>query len=85
MLLSNAIYFSRRESPMTHAIVGKCIVDVPISQGNSLENEVRVLAGRNKAMFLDSVRGMLAGRREDRKTAWELLENARLKSWEIDD
>ena len=76
MLLSNAIYFSRRESPMTHAIVGKCIVDVPISQGNSLENEVRVLAGRNKAMFLDSVRGMLA---------WELLENARLKSWEIDD
>ncbi|KAK3301837.1 kinase domain protein [Chaetomium strumarium] len=43
----------------------------------------RVLRGRNKAMFLDFVRGMLTWRPEDRKTARELLDDPWLNTWEI--
>lgn len=50
-------------------------MDVPIPQGNSLAKAERLLTGRNKAMFLSFVRGMLAWRPEDRKTARELLED----------
>lgn len=64
---------------------GRWIADVPIPQGNSLDTAERVLAGRNKAMFLEFVRGMLAWRPEDRKTARELLEDPWLNTWEIDD
>ncbi|CAI4213688.1 unnamed protein product [Parascedosporium putredinis] len=64
---------------------GRWIADVPIPQGNSLENVERVLSGRNKAMFLDFVRGMLAWRPEDRKTARELLEDPWLNTSEISD
>ncbi|EQK99102.1 protein kinase domain-containing protein [Ophiocordyceps sinensis CO18] len=54
---------------------GKWIADVPITHGNSLEKEERFLTGENKDMFLNLVRGMLAWRPEDRKTARELLED----------
>ncbi|KAK7414462.1 hypothetical protein QQX98_006648 [Neonectria punicea] len=54
---------------------GEWIADVPVPQGNSLEKAERVLDGRNKDMFLSFVRGMLAWRPEDRKTARELLED----------
>lgn len=66
-------------------MVGRWIADVPIPQGNSLEKAERFLTGRNKAMFLDSVKGMLAWRPEDRKTARELLEDPWLNTWEISD
>ena len=56
-------------------IVGRWIADVPISHGNSLDMAECFLTGRNKAMFLDFVRGMLAWRPDDRKTARELLED----------
>ncbi|KAK3292975.1 kinase domain-containing protein [Chaetomium fimeti] len=64
---------------------GQWVADVPIPQGNSLENAEHFLAGRNKTMFLDFVRGMLAWRPEDRKTAKELLEDPWLNTWEISD
>lgn len=66
-------------------VTGRWIADVPIPQGNSLENVERVLSGRNKAMFLDFVRGMLAWRPEDRKTVRELLDDPWLKTWELSD
>lgn len=52
-------------------------------QGDSLEKAERVLAGRNKVMFLEFVKGMLVWRPEDRMTAWELLEDPWLNTWEI--
>ncbi|POR37663.1 Serine/threonine-protein kinase SRPK [Tolypocladium paradoxum] len=64
---------------------GKWIAHVPIPQGNSLEKAERVLAGRNKDMFLNFVGGMLTWRPEDRKTARELLEDPWLNTWEISD
>lgn len=66
-------------------IIGRWIADIPIPQGDSLDKAEQVLAGRNKAMFLEFVRGMLAWRPEDRKTARELLEDPWLKTWEISD
>ncbi|KAM3498144.1 hypothetical protein MY10362_008522 [Beauveria mimosiformis] len=51
----------------------------------SLEKAELVLSGRNKEMFLKFVRGMLAWRPEDRKTAKELLEDPWLTTWEISD
>lgn len=56
-----------------------------MNQGNSLEKAERVLAGRNKDMFLSFVRGMLTWRPEDRKTARELLEDPWLNTWTIPD
>jgi serine/threonine protein kinase len=64
---------------------GQWIADIPIPQGNSLEKAEQFLSGRDKAMFLDFVRGMLAWRPEDRKTAKELLEDPWLNTWEISD
>ncbi|KAK4146125.1 kinase domain-containing protein [Dichotomopilus funicola] len=52
---------------------GQWIADVPILKGSSLGKAEHYLKGRNKAMFLKFVRGMLAWRPEDRKTAAELL------------
>jgi serine/threonine-protein kinase SRPK3 len=67
----------------TDALIGKWIADVPIPQGNSLDTAEHFLAGRNKKMFLDFVKGMLAWRPEDRKTARELLRDPWLNTWEI--
>ncbi|KAF1948632.1 kinase domain-containing protein [Byssothecium circinans] len=64
---------------------GRWIADIPIRQGNSLNMAEHFLTGRNKVMFLDFVRGMLAWRPEDRKTARELLEDPWLNTWEIFD
>ncbi|KAL2260189.1 hypothetical protein VTK26DRAFT_5885 [Humicola hyalothermophila] len=64
---------------------GQWIANVPLPQGNSLEKAERFLTGRNKAMFLDFVRGMLTWRPEDRKTAKELLEDPWLNTWELSD
>ncbi|KAG7294094.1 hypothetical protein NEMBOFW57_004157 [Staphylotrichum longicolle] len=64
---------------------GQWIAEVPIPQGNSLDNAEHFLAGRNKAMFLNFVKGMLAWRPEDRKTAAELLKDPWLTTWEISD
>ncbi|KAK2839345.1 hypothetical protein FQN49_006230 [Arthroderma sp. PD_2] len=64
---------------------GQWIADCPIPQGKSLEKAELVLAGRNKEMFLNFMRGMLTWRPEDRKTAKELLEDPWLKTWEIPD
>jgi hypothetical protein len=64
-------------------LAGQWIAEVPIPEGNSLEKAEQFLKGRNKAMFLDFVRGMLAWRPEDRKTAAELLKDAWLNEWEI--
>lgn len=66
-------------------LIGQWIADVPIPLGYSLETAEHVLSGRNKAMFLNFVRGMLAWRPEDRKTARELLEDPWLNTWEISD
>ena len=65
--------------------VGRWIADVPIPQGNSLNSAERFLLGRNKAMFLDFVMGMLTWRPEDRKTARELLDDPWLNTWDISD
>ncbi|ROT35114.1 kinase domain-containing protein [Sodiomyces alkalinus F11] len=54
---------------------GRWIADIPVPQGNSLDKAERFLQGKDKAMFLDFVKGMLAWRPEDRKTARELLED----------
>ena len=67
----------------TDALIGKWIADVPIPQGNSLGTAEHFLVGRNKEMFLDFVKGMLAWRPEDRKTARELLQDPWLNTWEI--
>ncbi|QPG94139.1 hypothetical protein C2857_004948 [Epichloe festucae Fl1] len=64
---------------------GQWIADCPIPQGNSLEKAELVLAGKNKEMFLNFVRGMLTWRPEDRKTAKQLLEDPWLRTWEISD
>ncbi|KAK3898967.1 kinase-like domain-containing protein [Staphylotrichum tortipilum] len=64
---------------------GKWIANVPIPTGNSLEKAEKYLTGRNKAMFLDFVGGMLTWRPEDRKTAAQLLEHPWLATWEIKD
>ena len=50
-----------------------------------MEKAEQFLKGRNKAMFLEFVRGMLAWRPEDRKTAAELLKDPWLNQWEISD
>jgi hypothetical protein len=50
-----------------------------------LEKAEQFLKGRNKAMFLEFVRGMLAWWPEDRKTAAELLKDPWLNQWEISD
>ncbi|KAH0596537.1 hypothetical protein MHUMG1_05655 [Metarhizium humberi] len=64
---------------------GQWIADCPIPQGNSLENAELVLAGRNKEMFLNFIKGMLTWRPEDRKTPKQLLDDPWLKCWEISD
>ncbi|KND89186.1 Serine/threonine-protein kinase SRPK [Tolypocladium ophioglossoides CBS 100239] len=64
---------------------GKWIADVPIPQDGGLEKAERVLAGRNKEMFLNFVGGMLTWRPEDCKTAKELLQDPWLNTWEISD
>jgi serine/threonine protein kinase len=64
---------------------GRWIAGIPIAEGYSFEKAERVLRGRNKAMFLDFVRGMLTWRPEDRKTARELLDDPWLNTWEIPD
>lgn len=66
-------------------MIGKWIADVAIPQGNSLATAEHFLAGRNKEMFLDFVRGMLAWRPEDRKAARELLDDPWLNTWEMSD
>ncbi|KAF5122211.1 putative serine/threonine-protein kinase sky1 [Metarhizium anisopliae] len=64
---------------------GQWIADCPIPQGNSLEKAELVLAGRNKEMFLNFIKGMLTWRPEDRKTPKQLLDDPWLQSWEISD
>lgn len=70
---------------LTDTFQGQWRADVPIPEGNSLEQAEQFLKGRNKAMFLEFVRGMLAWRPEDRKTAAELLKDPWLNQWEISD
>lgn len=61
------------EGKLELTCLGKWIADVPIPQGNSLE---RInLEEENKEMFLQLIRGMLAWRPEERKTARELLQD----------
>lgn len=64
---------------------GLWIADVRVPEGDSLEKAEQFLTGRNKAMFLDFVRGVLAWRPEDRKTAAELLQHPWLTAEEITD
>jgi hypothetical protein len=70
---------------LTDVFVGQWIADVPIPQGNSLDKAEQFLTGKNKAMLLDFMRGMLARRPEDRKTVAELLKDPWLTTWEISD
>lgn len=71
-------YTGSRSDP---SLVGEWIVPYPIRQVNSLEKAELVLAGKDKKMFLEFIRGMLAWRPEDRKTAKQLLEDPWLTTW----
>ncbi|KAK3311581.1 CMGC protein kinase [Chaetomium strumarium] len=61
---------------------GQWIANVTIPRDNSLEKAEHFLTGSDKTMFLNFVRGMLAWRPEDRKTARELLKDPWLNAWE---
>jgi hypothetical protein len=66
---------------MTDVVAGEWIANVPIPEGQSLERAERRLSGTEQAVFLNFVRGMLAWRPEDRKTAKELSDDPWLRGY----
>ncbi|KAH7317827.1 kinase-like domain-containing protein [Rhexocercosporidium sp. MPI-PUGE-AT-0058] len=58
---------------------GKWIAEMPIEKERGLESFESRLEGENKKMFLQMMKGMLAWRPEDRKTAKQMLDEPWLK------
>ncbi|KAK2744662.1 hypothetical protein FQN55_006580 [Onygenales sp. PD_40] len=69
-----------KRSPEFFTEDGRWKGDIEIPRQASLEASEEFLEGRNKAMFLAFMRGMLQWRPEDRKTAKELLKDPWLNS-----